>query len=430
MRIPFGWARLVVATVAVGVASGLAGVALTLLLHAVQHVAFGYTENAFLTGVEKAGNVRRVCAVGVGGVIVGAGWWLHRRSTDASVSVTHALAQTDPALPLVPTSSDALLQIVAVGTGASLGREGAPRQVGAALAGLIARRVGLVPEQRRMLLAAGAGAGLAAVYNVPIGGAVFTLEVLLTLHRIRSALPAFAAAGIATVVAWPFLGDNPTYRLPGMSVHAATFVTALVIGPLAAIAGVAFRATMTRARTRAPRWWHAVVAVPITFTALGATAIAYPQLLGNGKNLAELGFTGALTSGLAAALAVLKPVATAACLRSGAIGGLLTPSFATGAALGALLGYTPIGGTQVQTVCALLGAAAFLAVAQRAPCTAVVLTLDFTHAPLSFAAPVACAVAAAKVTEHVLRRALRETSWRPCHHAEPAGGTSCSSVSV
>lgn len=408
-------ARLAIATVAVGVAAGLSGTALTVLLHAVQHVAFGYTEDTFLTGVEKASDLRRVVAVGIGGLIAGVGWWLHRRVVRESVSVTHALTEPDPHLPLLATSSDAVLQIVAVGAGASLGREGAPRQVGAALAGLIARRVRLAPEQRRILLAAGAGAGLAAVYNVPVGGAVFTLETLLNRHRLRAALPAFAAAGIATVVAWPFLGDHPTYQLPVTSVHPGAFVAAPLIGLLGAVVGVPFRAAMTRARTRAPSGWPAIVAVPVVFTGLGAAATAYPQLLGNGKNLAELAFLGSLTSGLAVALMFLKPVATAACLRSGAIGGLLTPSFATGAALGAVVSYIPLQGKDAQATCALLGAAALLAVAQHAPWTSIALTVDFTHAPGALIAPIGCAVLTAKLSEHGMHRLYRRWSRRGVH---------------
>ncbi|MGN6607367.1 MAG: chloride channel protein [Jatrophihabitans sp.] len=368
-----------------------------------QHLAFGYTENTFLTGVEQASSARRVLAVGTGGLIAGLGWWwLHRRSSTASVSVTHALATPDPRLGVAATVSDALLQIVAVGSGASLGREGAPRQVGASLAGEIARRCRLTVDQRRILLAAGAGAGLAAVYNVPLGGAVFSLEILLTRHRLRALLPTVVAALIATVVAWPFLGTATTYHLPTVAISAATFVAGLIVGVLAAPVGMLFRAGMTRARTHAPSGWRAAVAIPSVFSALGAVAIVYPQLLGNGKNMAELAFAGVLTAGLAAILSGLKPVATGACLRSGAIGGLLTPSFATGAAFGALLSYLQPAHRASATEWSLLGAAAVLAVAQRAPWTAIVLALEFTGVSPWMALPIACAVGAAKLSERTL----------------------------
>lgn len=389
----------VLAALLVGVAAGLAGAALTLLLHAVQHVLFGYTEDTFLAGVEKASDARRVLALGVGGLIAGLGWWLHRRWYTGSVSVTHALTLPDPRLPLVATTSDAVLQIVAVGSGGSLGREGAPRQVGAALAAVIARRCGLSVEQRRILLSAGAGAGLAAVYNVPLGGAVFTLEILLEHNRMRALAPALVTAFVATAVAWPFLGANTTYQVPATDVTTITIVAGLLIGSITAPLGLLFRFAMTRARTYAPTGWRAALSMPIVFATTGAVAIAYPQLLGNGKNLAELAFAGTLTTGLAAALTVLKPVATGACLGSGAIGGLLTPSFATGATLGALLSNLPTPAMPSQTDCALLAAAALLAIAQRAPWTAIVLTVEFTGVAATFVAPIACAVAAAKTVE-------------------------------
>jgi H+/Cl- antiporter ClcA len=400
---------LVVAGVATGVAAGLGGVVLTLFLHAVQHLAFGYTENTFLTGVERASSMRRVFAVGVGGVLAGLGWWLYRSRSRANVSVTHALTEPNPSLPMLATLSDALLQIVAVGAGGSLGREGAPRQVGAALGAILGERCGLSREERRIVLAAGAGAGLAAVYNVPLGGAVFALEILLASARPAAVVPALLASVIATVLAWPFLGSQPTYQIGTAHVSASVLVAAVLLGLVAGGVGVAFRNVMTRARTHAPHGWRAALTVPVLFTALGALAIPYPQLLGNGKNLAELAFTGSLPLGLAAALVVLKPAATAACLGSGAIGGLLTPSFSTGAALGLVTGdlWSRLWPGGDPTAFALVGAAALMAVTQRAPWTAIVLTSEFTHTGLVILGPIAVAVALARFGERTLRLRAR-----------------------
>jgi H+/Cl- antiporter ClcA len=162
---------------------------------------------------------------------------------------------------------------------------------------------------------------------------------------------------------------------------------------------------MTLARTNAPTGWRAALIIPVAFTALGALSIHYPQLLGNGKGLAELAFLGTLSAGLAAVLAVLKSVATGVCLGSGAIGGLLTPSFAIGATLGAL--FAQLTGSDQVAGYALLGAAVVLAVAQRAPWTAIVLALEFTHAPIAFAPPIALAVALARITEHAVSGGTR-----------------------
>ncbi|MGN6606580.1 MAG: chloride channel protein [Jatrophihabitans sp.] len=408
-----GAIRLLIAVIGTGVASGLAGVTLTLLLHAVQHVAFGYTEATFLTGVERAPAWRRVVAVAAGGALAGAGWWLYRRRTRENVSVTHALGLRDPRLAAGATTSDAVLQIVAVGAGASLGREGAPRQVGAALADLVGRRTGVTVDQRRMLLAIGAGAALAAVYNVPLGGAAFALELLITSRRRAAVLPTIAACALATVIAWPVLGDSPTYHVPGLRLTASVLVAAVPLGIVSAVVGTVFRAVMTAAREHAPSGWRAAVVMPVAFAALGATAIAYPQLLGNGKNLAELCFNGSVSLGLACVLVLLKPAATALCLRSGAIGGLLTPSFATGAALGLAFGevWSHLWPADAAAL-AVAGAAGVLASAQRAPITAVVLTLDFTHAPVAMAAPIVLCTATAVVAARLIPAARRFLSGR------------------
>src|ERR1700676_3634540 len=95
------------------------------------------------------------------------------------VSIKKAVDSPASRMPFAATTVHALLQIVTVALGSPLGREVAPREIGAALAGWLSDRAGLAAEDSRIMVACGAGAGLAAVYNVPIGGALFALEVLL-----------------------------------------------------------------------------------------------------------------------------------------------------------------------------------------------------------------------------------------------------------
>lgn len=401
--------RLALATVLVGAAAGVAGTLLTLLLHLVQHIAFGYTENTFLIGVGHASSTRRVGALFVGGVLCGVGFWLRRRWIhNEAVSVTHALRDPAPSLPVVATFADAAIQIVAVGAGASLGREGAPRQAGAALGGWLATRFGLSPAHRQLLLACGAGAGLAAVYNVPLAGAMFTLEILLGTLAWRAVVPALATSVIATVVAWQVLGTAPTYAVTGAGLDPPVVVWALVLGPVAGVLGVAFSRLMSLCRSNAPSGWHTVVAIPVVFTALGVLATKYAPLLGNGKGMAGLAFDGAVSLGMAATLMVLKPAATAACLASGAIGGLLTPALATGAMLGLFGGHlwSLFWAGSSATQYAVVGAAAFLAITQRAPVTAAVLAIEFIGTGVVLLVPIAIAIVLALPTARTCERAL------------------------
>ncbi len=397
--------RLIAATAMTGVMAGLAGIALTLLLHAVQHAAFGYTEETFLIGVQEASAARRVIAMAIGGAVVGAGWWALWRYSQRFPAVGDALTGPDKRLPLPTVTADAALQIIAVGFGASLGREGAPRQVGAALGGWLAHRLRLDPGQRRTVLACGAGAGLAAVYNVPLGGALFTLEVLLVSAAARDVVPAILSSAVAAAVAWPVLGNQPTYLVPPVNANAAILVWAVVLGPVAALIGAVFVRITSVARRRAPKsGWRLPVATTIVFSAVGALSIGYPALLGNGKGPAQLAFDGTLSLGALGALVILKPLVTAACLGSGARGGLLTPAVATGALLGALTGnvWDLLWPGASTAAFAIIGAAAVLATTQRAPLCAIVLIMEFTHTGLDLLVPMLIAVTGAMLTARLL----------------------------
>ncbi len=390
--------RLLIVIVLVGVGAGIGGAALTLLLHMLQHLAFGYTEATFLTGVEEASGARRVLMMTLGGLIVGLGWWW-LRSYRTVVTVTQGLRKSNPRLPLPTTTIDAVLQVVAVAFGGSLGREGAPRQLGAAIGAWVAARAGLTVKQQRMLLACGAGAGLAAVYNVPFGGALFTLEILLVSFAVGDVLAAVLTAAIATAVAWSVLSDQPTYIVEPFPMTAGLLIFSIFFGPIAGVAGALFTRLMNLAQAHPPQGWRLPVITTSVFAAVGVLAIAFPQLLGNGKGPAQLSFDGALTLPMFAALVLLKPVVTAACLASGATGGTLTPSLATGAMLGALTGgiwSTFLPGAPIGAF-ALIGAAAVLTTTHHAPLTAMVLVLELTHSGNALLVPIMIAVTSASV---------------------------------
>ena len=406
-----GMGRLLAAAVLTGVAAGVGGIVLTLLLHLVQHLAFGYTEDSFLVGVEKASGRRRLAAMTGGGAVVGLGWWAlwHRygvRGRPAPlVSVEKAMRNPATPLPALSTAADAVLQIMAVGFGASLGREGAPRQVGAAAGALIAGRAGLDAGARRMLMACGAGAGLAAVYNVPISGALFTVEAVLASFSLRNLLLAFLSAATAAATALPVLSGRPTYAVGPLVLSPSLLVWAVLIGPFAALAGSALLAGAGAARRLAPTGWRLPVATTLVFAAVGALSIGFPQLLGNGKGPTQLALDTGIGVSVNAALLVGKPLVTVACLASGARGGLLTPAFATGALLGALAGgaWTALWPAPTVAGFVLVGAAAVLAVTLRAPLCAVALALELTHSGWNLAVPIAVAVAGAVLCTRLIR---------------------------
>ena len=132
---------------------------------------------------------------------------------------------------------------------------------------------------------------------------------------------------------------------------------------------------------------------------LGGLGLVYPQLYGNGKDMAEQAFLGEGTPSLFAALAVLKPLVTALCLGSGMAGGLFTPTLSTGAVLGAALGqaWSLLWPGAPAGAYAMLGAAAFIGAATQAPLAGLVLVLELTHSGVDLLVPMILATVVATV---------------------------------
>jgi H+/Cl- antiporter ClcA len=141
----------------------------------------------------------------IGGVLAGCGWWLPRRRTSLP-SLSDIIARHER-IPRLTMTIDAGLQVLLVGTGASLGREDATRQFAAALGDLGTSRWSLMPGDRELLLACAAGAGLGAVYSVPIGGALFAVRILLHTWHPRAVGTALITSSLAVAVASPVTHD-------------------------------------------------------------------------------------------------------------------------------------------------------------------------------------------------------------------------------
>ncbi|MGZ0714843.1 chloride channel protein [Pseudomonas palleroniana] len=391
---------LALVVVLTGVGAGLGGMCLALLLHGIQHLAYGYSldslvsHQTFLWGVTAATPERRLHVLMVCGLVAGLGWWTLYRYGRPLVSVKQAVSASLPIMPAKTTLAHAVLQIITVALGSPLGREVAPREVGALAATWLSQRARLTPEMHRLLVACGAGAGLAAVYNVPLGGAVFVLEVLVGAFSWPAALMALATSAIGAAVAWLGLGAEAQYVVPHFVLSPALIAWAVVCGPVFGVAAYGFTHLTGAARANAARGWRLPVLALLNFTLIGGLAMLLPQILGNGKGPAQLGFDNELGIGLAGVLLVAKVLVTAASLRAGAEGGLLTPGLANGALLAIILGGAwslvlpgvPLGAF------AVIGAAAFLAASMSMPLTAIVLVAEFTRIDHDFLVPIILAV--------------------------------------
>lgn len=398
--------RFWIALLITAVATGLFGMALMAVLFSLEHLAFGTGPGNFQDHVERASSARRVVSLVVAGAIAGPAWYLVRRYLkDGKSEVDEALWGGDGRLAPVRSALSGVISEVVVGLGASIGREAAPKLMGGVSGSVTSGWLGLDPGQRKLLVACGGGAGLACVYNVPLGGALFTAELLMGTITLPVVLPAVACSAVATMVAWPYLHNHASYvGLPDFAFHASIMVWALIAGPLIGlIASAAIRLIGLVSHHRLAG--RSLLAGPLAaFTILGLVGIAYPQLFGNGKDMALQAFEGRGPWTLFLALALLKPLVTSACLGSGASGGLLTPFMSTGAVLGAFGGHlwdaiwpgSPVGAF------ALVGAAAMLGASIQAPLAGLVLVMELTHSGFQLMVPLMAATFLATTVARVL----------------------------
>ena len=373
------------AVVIVGILAGLAGIATTVVLRFVQHATYHYTFGALLAGVSASSPIRRVVGPMIGAALAGLGWWILRRRTEVP-PLASTIARHDR-VPRLTWSIDAALQVLLVGSGASLGREGAPRQFAAALGdlgtGWLKR---LSPRDREILLACAAGAGLGAVYAVPLAGAMFSARILLNTWQPRALGAALLTSSLAVAIGSASTHDHPTLAWPAPESTYLLTAHGLLLAPLALVVGLAFNWLMAAARpARLIRTWVLIPALAGAGLVMGICSHWWPELPGNGRSILTVSLDSTMTLTSAAAILLLKPLLTALFLRAGGAGGLLTPSLATGAAAGSVLILTInwLAGTHLHTpAVSLAGAAGVLAVTQGSPIWAAIFVWELARPPL------------------------------------------------
>ena len=220
-----GALRFWLAVCLIGISTGLAAAGLTRLLEFIQRVAWRGSGSNILAAATQASRSRHLVVLIAAGILIGVGQSvLKQLSSGNGIDTTAAIWFYAGRMPAIRTLGSAVLSIFAVGMGASMGREGAPKQAGAVFANLFADVEDLSDEQRRLLVACGAGAGMGAAYGVPLGGALFALEVMRGKLALRFVLPALFASLIATGVSWVALPNAPTYIIPSFPLSASVIL--------------------------------------------------------------------------------------------------------------------------------------------------------------------------------------------------------------
>lgn len=392
------FARLAVAILVAGVAAGIIGIAMAYLLEGFEWLFYGVAYGTLEERVAQAPAWRRVLAPATAGVVAGAAWWWQRRRGGV-VSVEAVIADCGGPGPRAQDVAeriglwrpcvDAVIQVLTVGGGNSVGREGAPRLAAGAFAVQVARWLDLDRTWTAIIAASAAGAGLAAMYNAPLGGAAYAVELMmLTGMRRRGAAAAVVTSVLATVVSWWHSHALPAIAMPHAPASGGTLAACVLVAGLAWLAGLAARCLWAWVRVhQCPPPASLPLAIGGAGLLTGCASLWLVVMPGNGKDAFQSAIVSdATTTALVIVLGVvaLKPLLTAATLGAGATGGLLAPSFSLGASVGVAVGIgLHAAGVDVSLAAlALLGAGVTLAVTQRAPVFAAIFVWELTHGPL------------------------------------------------
>ena len=396
---------LAVSTVVLGLIVGLSSMLLGLFLDLVEKLFLHYEENAKMPAPVGTIPSDRLFSVVIGAIVVALIWWFLRTKTKTPVSIKKAL--NGEQMPFWQTILHVTTQIFFVGTGGSIGRELAPREAGALFAqkwnNLLQKLhvSTLSQSDQRLLMTAAAGAGFAGIYIAPFTGMLFSVEVLLKKLTLRTMAVSLTMSTIAMFMGSLIKGFQPYYLIGDAKFSLISFVLIFILAPITGIAGALFRKLCQWAEGHQTKNNQILWQLPAMGLITGLIALIFPEIMGNGRSLAQLAISSSSQKWMMILLigGMLKVIVTVLTIRAGASGGTLTPSIAVGGALGAVLSLILaiwIPGISIGQG-AVLGAGTLLAASQQAPFMAMFMLIEICHLESSALLPMGFGILIATV---------------------------------
>lgn len=393
-RSPVGSGRILrisALSIVIALASGFVAQALTRLIGLITNLSFfGRVSSEF---VSPAGNSLGwwVVLVPIGGAII-VGWMA--RFGSAAIrghGIPEAMEQilfNKSRIPARLTLLKPISAAISIGTGGPFGAEGPIIATGGALGSVLGQMLETTAEERKILLSAGAGAGMAATFGSPVSAVLLAIELLLFEYRARSIIPVALACATATAVRMSFVGSAPAFAMPVLGEQSGIVLAGYIaIGALVGLASVFVTRSVYWIEDQFEKlpihwmWWPAIGAV-----AVGVIGYFEPRTMGVGYDNIDHILSGTLAGRTLIVLCALKFISWSIALGSGTSGGTLAPLFTIGGALGAVLAASgaaiaPSLGLDPR-MGALVGMAAMFAGASRALLASVVFAFETTRQPL------------------------------------------------
>ncbi len=328
--------------IAVGAGAGYAALGLILLIGFCHELIYGLPHADGYAGIAEMSPWRILLTLSLGGLFVG---FLTQRLVKGGyphgpADVIKAVVTMDGRMSLRDGIGSAVLSILSIGAGASVGRYGPALHLGATIGSRLARVFDLDRGRTLALLGCGAASSIAASFNAPLAGVVFAYEVILGIGAFRAFVPIAVAAVMGTTISRFHFGDTHLFSLPDGAVeHVYEYLLFPVIGVFGGILAVAFMRSMNWAGRLASRVPGPTYLRPALGGFLvGLIAIKYPHILGLGEAVISGSIAQVFVVQTLLALLLLKLLATAISLGFGFSGGIFGPALFMGAVLGAAIG--------------------------------------------------------------------------------------------
>jgi len=387
-----------------GIIAGLVIVAFRILIE--------YTQMSFLPGAdaenyEALSPMMRLLLATVGGLVVGLLFQYVAKSA-AQVGVVHTmerLAYHQGRLPLRNAIWQFIGGAITIISGHSVGREGPSVHLGAASGSLLGQVLQLPNNSTRTLVACGVAAAIAASFNTPLAGVIFSMEVVLMEYTIAGFIPVIMAAVLATIVCHWFFGAETVFLVPdtGLGTIAElpfVLILGLVIGVLAATF-IELMRRFSHISAPYPLWQRTSLAGFI----IGICALATPQVMGIGYDTVNAAMLGEFALGMLIAITLVKLLATTIGLGLGLPGGLIGPTLVIGATAGGVIGIIADalfpGSISSPGFYAIIGMGAMMGATLHAPLAALVAMLELTANPNIILPGMLAIVTAALVNSHL-----------------------------
>lgn len=391
-----------VMALAVGAVAAYGALFFRLGVDAIQEIAFGAPLDVAVPSLETLAWWHIMLVPTVGGLMIGL--FLHYfhggGRAHAIAHVIEASALRGGKMSLKDGLVSAVVHGASLGVGASTGREGPLVHLGATMSSWISGKLHLDRSQSRTLIGCGVAAAIGSLFNAPVAGAVFAIELVVGNLSLKAGAPIFIAAVTGTAIGRFYFGSEPSFAVPEHQLISLwEFPAFMLLGVVCAIVAIVFmRAILAvdagMSRTPIPKWLQPAIGGLL----LGLLALEVPQVLGVGFTTADVALRGGFALDFLLILIAAKIVAVAISIGFGFGGGVFSPSLVLGATVGGAFGFVA-GGIFPELFSgvpayALIGTGALAGAVMGAPLSTIFIIFELTgSSELTVAVMIATAVA-------------------------------------